>query len=277
MSAALAAVCGLAIVAGLRELWAERGESARMLLERRLRRLSRRLPRIDSPGGEVGGLTARLARAGLASRVGPRVVLAARAACVAAAGPLALSLSPVAPGRLGPLVGFGIPVTAALIPDLVLERLGRRRRALLSARLPDSLELIAVGAGAGTDAAGLLRAAAAATAGPLREELATTLAELECGVRQSEALAALGRRSGPELGGLAVLLERSRRLGSPLAAGLQRQAATLREDNAREVEERAARAAPKIQLVVALLFVPSVLLLVAAAIVANADALLVGF
>jgi tight adherence protein C len=43
------------------------------------------------------------------------------------------------------------------------------------------------------------------------------------------------------------------------------------------VEEQAARAAPKIQLAVALLLVPSVLLMIAAALIANADVLTAGF
>jgi tight adherence protein C len=89
-------------------------------------------------------------------------------------------------------------------------------------------------------------------------------------------LRGLGRRAGGDVAALAQLLDRSRRLGSPLAAGLQEQAVGLRERQAREIEERAARAAPKIQLIVALLLVPSVLLLVAAAILANAEALLGG-
>lgn len=277
MSALLAAVCGLMIAAALRELWAERGDGARRLAARRLRSLSRRLPRLEAARVEQAGLAARLRRAGLADRLTPRAVPAARAACALAAVPIALTVSPVAPGRVGLIVAVGVPASAALIPDLLIERLARRRRARIGARLPDSLELIAVGAGAGGNAAMLLRAAGRAVSGPLREELTITVAELDCGVRTSEALHGLGTRSGSELAGLAVLLERSRRLGSPLSAGLQRQAATLREDYARQVEERAARAAPKIQLVIALLFVPSVLLLVAAAILANADALLAGF
>jgi tight adherence protein C len=51
----------------------------------------------------------------------------------------------------------------------------------------------------------------------------------------------------------------------------------LRRDQRRLVEERAARAAPKIQLVVALVLVPSVLLMIAAALIANGDRLLTGF
>ncbi len=94
----------------------------------------------------------------------------------------------------------------------------------------------------------------------------------------AEALAALRRRvPGSEVATLCASIERSRRLGSPLADQLRRQAASLRRDQRRAVEERAARAAPKIQLVVALVLVPSVLLMIAAGLIANADVLLGGF
>jgi tight adherence protein C len=104
------------------------------------------------------------------------------------------------------------------------------------------------------------------------------VAELSCGVPLSVALTSLRRRvSGNELATLVAAIERSRRFGSPLADQLQRQAAALRRDSRRAVEERAARAAPKIQLVVALVLVPSVLLMIAAGLIANAGTLLAGF
>ena len=64
-----------------------------------------------------------------------------------------------------------------------------------------------------------------------------------------------------------------RRHGAPLADTLAAQARAARFALARRIREDAARAGPKIQLVVALLLVPSVLLLVAAAL---ASALLDG-
>jgi tight adherence protein C len=82
------------------------------------------------------------------------------------------------------------------------------------------------------------------------------------------------RVGGVELGALAAALERSRIYGSPLAEQLHLQATELRRETRRRIEERAARAAPKIQLVVALVLVPSVLLTILAAIVAHADSLL---
>ena len=66
-------------------------------------------------------------------------------------------------------------------------------------------------------------------------------------------------------------LGRAQRQGAPLASTLTALATEARAERARAVREHAARAAPKIQLVVALLLVPSAMLLVAAALV---DALL---
>ena len=104
------------------------------------------------------------------------------------------------------------------------------------------------------------------------------VAELSCGRPLSEALRSLRTRvPGSELATLCASIERSRRFGSPLADQLRRQSAALRRDQRRAVEERAARAAPKIQLVVALVLVPSVLLMIAAGLIANADTLLAGF
>jgi tight adherence protein C len=103
-------------------------------------------------------------------------------------------------------------------------------------------------------------------------------ADVACGEPLAVALRGLRERvPGNEVATLCASIERSRRLGSPLAEQLRRQSAALRRDQRRAVEERAARAAPKIQLVVALVLVPSVLLLIAAGLIANADVLLAGF
>jgi tight adherence protein C len=77
-----------------------------------------------------------------------------------------------------------------------------------------------------------------------------------------------GRAPLPELQALVAALQRARRHGTPLADTLAAQARDARFALARHAREQAARAGPKIQLVVALLLVPSVLLLVAAALLA---------
>lgn len=191
---------------------------------------------------------------------------------------LGLVAAPAAPGRLSLLVLVGLPLAGFVVPDALRERRSRRRHRRLVAALPDALDLLAVSAGSGRGPAAGIEQLARAGEGPLAEELRLTVAELSCGVPLSDALRSLRQRvPGSEMATLVAAIERSRRFGSPLADQLRRQATALRRDSRRAVEERAARAAPKIQLVVALVLVPSVLLMIAAGLIANAGTLLVGF
>jgi tight adherence protein C len=224
------------------------------------------------------GLPERLRRSGLESRLPLAAVLAAKFGAAACGGIVGMAAAPVAPGRMALLVAFGMPAAGFLVPDALLEREARRRQRRLLAALPDALDLLAVGAGSGRDPAAGLEQLARAGQGPLAEELRSTVAELSCGMPLSAALRSLRARvPGSELATLVAAIERSRRFGSPLAEQLRRQAGALRRDSRRAVEEHAARAAPKIQLVVALVLVPSVLLMIAAGLIANADVLLSGF
>jgi tight adherence protein C len=193
-------------------------------------------------------------------------------------GVLGLPAAPAAPGRLSLLVLVGLPAAGFLFPDVLRRRRERERQRRLVVALPDALDLLAVSAGSGRGPAAGIEQLARAGEGPLAEELRLTVAELSCGVSLGAALASLrGRVPGSEIATLVAAIERSRKFGSPLADQLRRQATSLRRDNRRLVEERAARAAPKIQLVVALVLVPSVLLMIAAGLIANAGTLLAGF
>jgi len=196
----------------------------------------------------------------------------------AAGGLLGLLGAPAAPGRSALLVLVGFPIAGLLLPDALRARRVRQRQRRLVAALPDALDLLAVSAASGRGPAAGIEQLARAGEGPLADEMRLALAELACGLPLSAVLASLRARvPGGEVATLVASIERSRRFGSPLADQLQRQAASLRRDGRRAVEERAARAAPKIQLVVALVLVPSVLLMIAAGLIANAGALLSGF
>ena len=278
MSALLAGACALLVAAALWELVGQRGEDAGAAIRRRL---AARLGRSGGPldaGILIGSAQRRLEAAALEARLSPASVLMAKAASGVLALPAALAAAPIAPGRLGSLVVVGVPAAAFLAPDLLLERAARARRARVAAALPDALDLMATGAATGRGAGALLGEAMRGSSGPLREELARAVTAIECGDSQERALRALRERSrGDNLGALAAALERSRRHGSPLSRALHEQAGSLRGDQRRAIAEQAARAAPKMQLVVALLLVPSVLLIVTAAIIANSGSLLPSF
>jgi tight adherence protein C len=224
------------------------------------------------------GLPTRLRRAGLESRFPLQAVIAAKLLSAFAGGLAGLVAAPAAPGRLSLLVAVALPAAGFVLPDALLERQARRRHRRLLVSLPDALDLLAIGSSAGRGPAAGFGEIARSGSGPLADELRIVVAELDCGQPSADALAALRQRvPGSEIATLCASIERSRRLGSPLADQLRRQAGALRRDQRRALEEHAARAAPKIQLVVALILVPSVLLMIAAGLIANADVLLGGF
>jgi tight adherence protein C len=224
------------------------------------------------------GLPARIARSGLEPRLPLAAVLLGKCLGAITGGLVALAAAPAAPGRISLLVTAGLPAAGFFAPDALLERRARLRKRRLVGALPDACDLLAVAAAAGRGPASGFAELARGSDGPLAEELRMTVAELSCGRPLPAALRSLRDRvPGSELATLCAAIERSRRYGSPLAEQLRRQSSALRGDQRRAVEERAARAAPKIQLVVALVLVPSVLLMITAALIANADVLLSGF
>jgi tight adherence protein C len=267
----MAAIAVLLASVGVRELLAgSRGSMERVLGLAASRRSAAAALRL--------GLPERLSRAGIDARVPLSAVMLAKLAGAALGGAAAWLAAPAAPGRLSLLVAAGLPAAGFVAPDALLERRARLRRRRLVAALPDALDLLAVSSVSGRSVAAGFADVARAGSGPLAEELRMAVAELSCGCSLPSALGSLRERvPGRELAALCASIERSRRFGSPLADQLRRQSSSLRRDQRRAVEERAARAAPKIQLVVALVLVPSVLLMIAAGLIANADTLLTGF
>jgi tight adherence protein C len=267
--AVLAALAALLLAAAAHELAAGRlpGLPVGGVLDRRAARAALRL-----------GLPSRIRRAGLEGSLPLAAVLLAKACGALGGALLAFAAAPAAPGRVSLLVACGFPAAGFLIPDALLERRARLRGRRLRGALPDACDLLAVGATTGRGAAAGFAEIVAAGEGPLADELRVTVAELSCGRSLAAALRSLRARApGGEVAALCAAIERSRRYGSPLAEQLRRQSSALRRDQRRLVEEHAARAAPKIQLVIALVLVPSVLLMIAAALIANADVLLSGF
>lgn len=221
------------------------------------------------------GLPGRLRRAGKEERLSPRSVLLGKAMSGGAGLMFGLVLAPVLPGRAGSIVLAASAVGGFFAPDLMLERTARSRHRRMVGSLPDALDLLSVSVATGKSLGAAFIDLGRTARGPLAEELARAGEDMAWGSGQAAALRSLRARvAGREIAALCATLERSRRLGSPLADQLRRQSAGLRQDQRRAIEEEAARAAPKIQLVIALVLVPSVLLLIVAALVANSDKLL---
>ena len=160
------------------------------------------------------------------------------------------------------------PGAGFLAPDVVLARRARRRAAVLAREVADVLDLLRVAVQAGLDTGRALGEVGRRRGGLLGGELRRAARELELGVPRARALARLAARCPlPEIAALTAAIGRADRHGAPLAPALEGLAAEARGEHARRLRDEAARAAPQIQLVVALLLVPAVMLLVAAALV----------
>jgi tight adherence protein C len=214
-------------------------------------------------------LGAKLAAAGLGGRASARDLMAAKLACAAVGAGAGAMLAASAPGRLGVVAMAGGPAAGFLAPDGWLARRARERAGGALAELPALLDLLRVSVEAGLSPGAALAEVGQRTGGPLAAEWRIVGREIALGVPLAAALAGMtARLPVPEVLALAGALERSGRHGAPLADTLASQARDARLARRRRIEEQAAKAGPKIQLVVALLLVPSVLLLVAAALAA---------
>jgi tight adherence protein C len=215
--------------------------------------------RLLRPPGAPPDLRARIRAAGRPAGLGVRELMAAKVAAALLGG---LAATPL------------VPVAAFLAPDLWLARLAAERARRVRRDLPALLDILRVTIEAGGSLAWALRAVGERAEGPLASEWWAVAAEVDVGVALGDALDGLAARlPQPEIRSLVAALRRAARHGAPLSDTLAGQARAARFALARRIREDAARAGPKIQLVVALLLVPSVLLLVAAAL---ASALLGG-
>ena len=210
-------------------------------------------------------LARRLDAAGAPATVTVAEVMALKGGAAVAAFAAALPAAALLPGRLGPVAVAVAPAGAFVAPDAWLARATRRRRAAMAVELPDVLDLLHVAMGAGLPALRALGEVGRRRGGPLATELRAAAASAALGVPHAQALDRLARRCPlPDVAALVAAIGRCERHGAPLAPALRALATDARAQRAQRVRERAARAAPKIQLVVALLLVPSVMLLVGA-------------
>jgi tight adherence protein C len=161
-------------------------------------------------------------------------------------------------GAFGALFGLRSPallvLTAAIgaavgffLPDVLLYNAGLKRQHRLAISLPEGLDLltICVEAGQGFDAA--LTQVARNLRGPLAEELARVLQEMQIGKSRAEAMRAMAERSSvPELRAFVSALTQSAELGIPVAMVLREQAKEMRVRRRQRAEAEAQKVPVKI-------------------------------
>lgn len=209
--------------------------------------------------GWLRGLALRLSPSTLGSTLQRRLDLAGNPPAWTADRFLAVKgLGLIALGGLGALYGLRSPglfvICAGLggligffLPDLLLYNSGLKRQQRLRMALPDSLDMltVCVEAGLGFDSA--LAQVARNTRGPLAEEFARALQEMQIGASRPQAMRGMAARTTvPELRAFVSLLVQASELGIPIAQVLREQARELRTARRQHAEEKAQKVTVKI-------------------------------
>ena len=140
-----------------------------------------------------------------------------------------------------------LAVIGYMAPNMYLYQLGYDRTNKIQRALPDALDLltISVESGLGFDAA--LSQVARNTDGPLSEEFARVLQEMQIGMGRGAALRALGDRTHvADVKGFVSSMVQADALGIPIAQVLRVQSREIRTKRRQRAEEQAQKVAIKI-------------------------------
>lgn len=142
---------------------------------------------------------------------------------------------------------IGAAVAGYLAPNMYLYQKGYDRTNAMQRAIPDALDLltISVESGLGFDAA--LSQVARNTEGPLAQEFARVLQEMQIGMGRGAALRALGDRTHvDEVKGFVSAMVQADSLGIPIAQVLRVQSREIRVKRRQRAEEKAQKVAVKI-------------------------------
>ena len=187
-------------------------------------------------------------------------------------------------GLLGGILGLVVlrwPVPLAVhlllagvgffLPDLWLGGEVRRRQDQIRRTLPYVMDLLTLSVEAGLDfAAGLHKVCEKARPGPLVEELAFLLREVQVGASRQQALRSLAHRCAmPEISSFAALLIQADSLGASIGPVLRAQSDLIRTQRYQRAERMGAYASQKILFPLVLCIMPAVFVVVFGPIVLN--------
>lgn len=168
------------------------------------------------------------------------------------------------------LVAIAFGTFGYLLPNVLLVNAGQKREARMRNALPDALDLmtISVEAGLGFDAA--MSRVAHDTRGPLAQEFARVLQEMQLGVGRVEAMRAMADRTTiKELKTFSLAMVQADSFGVPVARALRVQAKEMRVTRRQHAEERAQRVPVKILFPLVFFILPAMFIVILGPVVLN--------
>lgn len=176
------------------------------------------------------------------------------------AGALSMSTLPPDEKILGPVLVAGM---VFIYPSIHMNTKVKLRLQEVDRSLPEVFDLLSVSVEAGLAFDGALRRVVANIEGPIKEELARVLADMQLGIPRAEALTSLARRTqSVPLKRFAGLVSQSDRTGSSISAALKVQAKDIKEYRAAKAREKAASIPIKIIFPMVLFIFPAMFIVI---------------
>jgi tight adherence protein C len=212
--------------------------------------------------GAMGTLGTRLTPIGMRKRIGRKLVLLGSPAgwdaekiaalkVISAGGGVALGFLAASTIGWEGLRFYGVVLVVGgigtLLPGAMLDMKAKARQEGIRRALPDTMDLltISVEAGLGFDAA--LGQVVRSTEGPLAQEIARMLQEMQVGVSRADALRAMAERNDvEELRGFVLAMVQAEQFGVSISKVLRSQAKQLRLKRRQRAEEKAMKVPVKI-------------------------------
>jgi len=162
-----------------------------------------------------------------------------------------------------------IPLCAALgwlQVDFAISARARARQAQIDRDLPDFLDVLTITVGAGLGFRAALGRVSDAMGGPLGEEVRTALRQMGFGAARRSAFEELRERNDSEaLIQFVTALLQAEELGAPLGETLGSIAEDMRKAFQQRARRQAARATPRVSLVITTVIVPAIMIVMIAA------------
>ena len=235
--------------------------------------------RVIAPlGGRMVGLGRKLVRADTARKIQYRLNVAGNPAAWDVSRILGLKVLGLgAFGGIGFLymLGFGWPFYRVVIgtglmagfgyvlPNILLYNAGQKREALMRNALPDAMDLltISVEAGLGFDAA--VARVARNTDGPLAQEFARLLQEMQIGMGRTDAMRSMAERTSlADLKSFCSAMVQADALGIPVARVLRIQSKEMRVKRRQRAEEKAQQVPVRIMIPLVLFILPCLFIVI---------------
>jgi tight adherence protein C len=148
-------------------------------------------------------------------------------------------------------------------PDVLVAREGRLRQERIERDLPDFMDILAVTVRAGLGYRLALTRVSEALGGPVGEEMLVALRQMSLGASRRSAFEALRDRNASEqLSSFVAAQLQAEELGVPLSEALNDIAHDMRRSAHQAARRRAARATPRVSLVITSLIVPGTMILI---------------